>query len=105
MKDLDIEARMKELGLNAPKVSAGDIDNVISEVTYTMLPSGKSMICEITLKNGFTVHGESCVVSKENFNIGIGQQISFAKAKSKIWELEAYLLQQILFNERQITND
>lgn len=105
MKDLDIEARVKELGLNAPKVSAQDIENAIDKVTYTTLPSQKAMVCEITLKNGFTTHGLSCVVSKENFNLSIGQQLSLEKAKNKIWELEAYLLQQILFNERQITND
>ncbi len=57
-------------------------------------PSGKSCICEITLTNGFTVRGDSSVVDPLNYRETIGREISYARARQKIWELEAYLLQE-----------
>ncbi len=78
----------------APRLKPQDIDNAIVNVTYTMLPSQKCMVCEITLRNGFTVRGESAVVSKENFREELGKNISYEQARNKIWELEGYLLQE-----------
>lgn len=98
----DLENRINELRLTAPRITANDIDNVIISETYTILPSGKVMICELTLQNHFTVRGEASVVSKENFNEEIGRRLSFENARRKIWELEGYLLQQQLY-ERSIT--
>ncbi len=91
------EEQIKEAGCNAPRLKPADIDKVIVGVTYTMLPSGKCMVCEITLRNGFTVRGESSVVSKENFRESLGKEYSYKKARDQIWQLEAYLLQQRLF--------
>ncbi len=89
------EQQLDEKGLNAPRLKPSDIDSVISgEPTYTILPSGKCMICEITLRNGFTVRGESSCVSKENFDIEVGEDISYKDARDKIWGYEAYLLQE-----------
>ena len=72
------------------------IDAVIVDKTFTVLPSGKVMVCEVTLVNGFTVRGEASVISKANFRQEIGEEISFINARSKIWELEGYLLQSKL---------
>lgn len=93
-----IEQMMRERGLTAPKVTPEHVNSVIVNETYTVLPSGKVMVCELTLKNGFTVRGEACTVSKENFNEEIGRDISFRNARDKIWELEGYLLQQRLYD-------
>ena len=95
------EAQIKEAGCNAPRLTPTDIDKVIVSVTYTVLPSGKCMVCEITLRNGFTVHGESSVVSKKNFREDLGKEYSCKKARSQIWQLEAYLLQQRLFESQE----
>lgn len=80
----------------AARVTPEIIDGVIKDYTFTVLPSGKVMICEITLTNGFTVRGEASVVSKENFIESIGKDISYKNARNKIWELEGYLLQEDL---------
>ena len=69
----------------------------IKDVTFTVLPSGKSTVCEITLENGFTVRGESAIVDKANFDPKIGEQIAFEDAFRKIWALEGYLLQEKMF--------
>jgi hypothetical protein len=96
----NLEQRINELNLNAPRLRPADIDAVIVSATYTVMPSGKTMVCELTLRNGFTVRGEGSAVSKENFNEEIGRKVSEEKAREKIWELEGYLLAQRLYEQR-----
>jgi hypothetical protein len=92
-----IEALIQAKGLNAPRLRPGDIDCLIVGETFTILPSGRTMICELTLKNGFTVRGESSVVSAENFDLETGWTVSRKDARRKIWQLEAYLLKERLY--------
>lgn len=100
MKNDDaIEQQIQAKGLNAPRLTPADIDAVIVDETYTVLPSGKVMVCELTLRNGYTVRGEAATVSKENFDVDIGQKISRENARNKVWELEGYLLQEKLAQE------
>lgn len=94
MNEQSIEQEIKSKGLNAPRLSPADIDAAIVDETYTTMPSGKVMVCELTLRNGFTVRGEAATVSKANFNEEIGRKISRENARNKVWELEGYLLQQ-----------
>ncbi len=96
MSEQEIENEIQAKGLNAPRLSPADIDAAIVGETFTTLPSGKVMVCELTLRNGFTVRGEAATVSKENFNEEIGQRISRENARNKVWELEGYLLQEKL---------
>ncbi len=95
MEEQELEKLIQSKGLIAPRLTPEDIDAVIVGETYTILPSGKVMVCELTLRNGFTVRGESATVSKANFNEEIGQRLSRGNARNKIWELEGYLLQEL----------
>jgi hypothetical protein len=90
----EIAQEIQDKGLTAPRLTPEHIDALIRNVTYTVLPSGKCTVCEITLKNGFTLIGGSAVVSKENFDEEIGNKIAFEHARDKIWQLEGYLLQE-----------
>ena len=92
--ELATEKEIQDKGLNAPRLSPELIDAKIVGKTFTRLPSGKAMICEITLLNGFTVRGESACVSPANFNQELGEKISYEDARSKIWQIEGYLLQE-----------
>ncbi len=94
MSEQKIEQEIQEKGLNAPRLSPADIDAAIVSETFTVLPSGKAMVCELILANGFSVRGESACVSKANFNEEIGQKISREDARNKVWMLEGYLLQE-----------
>lgn len=98
----EIETELNVRGLNAPRLHPTDIDAVIVSETFTVLPSGRAMICELTLKNGFVVRGESACISKANFNEEIGRRISREDAREKIWGLEAYLLTQNLFEQAEM---
>lgn len=92
-----IEKEIQDKNLNAPRLTPEHIDSVIVGETYTNLPDGRTVVCQLTLKNGFTVDGKSACVSKDNFNQEIGNKISRSNAREKIWELEGYLLKQKLF--------
>jgi hypothetical protein len=79
------------------------LENIIAKIvdeTYTKLPSGKVMICELILENGFSVRGEAAVVDPANFDETIGQRISKEDAVRKIWQLEGYLLQEQLYKQK-----
>lgn len=90
----EIEQAIQAAGLESPRLTPTLINEAIKDCTFTVLPSGKVMVCELTLRNGYTVRGEAAVVSKDNFNEAIGQSISYRNARDKIWELEGYLLQE-----------
>lgn len=96
MTDEAIEQEIQAKGLTAPRLTPADIDAAIIGETFTVLPSGRTTICELTLRNGYTVRGESSCVSIENFDRELGEKISRQDAKSKVWQLEGYLLRQRL---------
>jgi len=52
--------------------------------------------CVLTLKNGFTVTGESACASPENFDADVGKKIARANAVNKIWPLMGYELRSKL---------
>lgn len=97
LNELALEERIKELKLDAPRLTLEYIYSKVVGETYTILPSKKSMVCELTLENGYTVRGESACVSISNFNEEIGMAVSKENAIHKVWELEGYLLQEKLF--------
>lgn len=70
----------------APSVTAEQVEAAIVEETYTVLPNGRTTICQLTLYNGFTVEGSSACVSKERFNAELGNKYSRERALNKVWE-------------------
>lgn len=89
----EIEKQLQERGLNAPRLNPDMINETIVSIDYHVF-HGKHTICCLTLKNGFTVFGESACVDLKNFDREIGRDISYENARRKIWPLEGYLLQQ-----------
>jgi hypothetical protein len=57
---------------------------------------GLLTFCVLTLRNGFTVTGESACASPENFNADIGRKIARQNAVGKIWLLMGYELRSKL---------
>ena len=72
--------------------AGADVAAAIVGETYTVLPSGRVTVCELTLKNGFTVRGESAVVFIENFDVEIGRDVARKKAVDQVWQLLGYEL-------------
>ena len=91
------ECFIKLNGLNAPRITPEHIDSCIAKAEYHVFSDTQLTVCCMTLKNGFTVTGESACASPENFNEEIGQRIAYTNAREKIWALEGYLLKQKLY--------
>lgn len=96
----EIEKEINDKGLNAPRLTPELIDSIIVDKDFYIFPKTQLTICCLTLKNGFTVTGESACVSPENFNQEIVERIAFTNAREKIWALEGYLLKQKLFESK-----
>ena len=91
------EQMIQEKGLNAPRLTPKLIDEVIVGEYFHIVPNTTLTLCVLTLKNGFTVTGESAAVSMENFDKEIGRKVARENARDKIWALEGYLLKQSLY--------
>ena len=98
LSEKEIEKEIQEKGLNAPRLTPELIDSVIVDTDYYVFPKTQLTVCCLTLKNGFTVTGESACASPENFNKEIGMKIAFSNARDKIWSLEGYLLKQAIYD-------
>jgi len=96
---MDLESQIQASAPTKPRLTPDYIESRVVRTTFTLLPSGKVLVCELLLQNGFSVRGESAVVCVENFRMDIGERIARENAIDKIWELEGYLLQQRLHEE------
>jgi hypothetical protein len=96
------EAMIQKAGLAGRRLSPADIDAVIEREEFTILPNSCTTICEIFLKNGYTVTGKSACVSPENFNEEIGRKVARENARKEIWPLEGYRLKEACFRGREL---
>lgn len=97
MNDNEIEKIILEKGLNAPRLNPEYIKSLEVSADYYVFPNSTKTICNVTLKNGFTVSGESACASPENFDEDLGRKIAHDNAMNRVWELEGYLLKQRLY--------
>lgn len=72
----------------------------IKSATYTLLPNGRTTICQLTLENGFTVEGESACVSAANYNRALGEKYAYEKALDNCWAFEGYLLAEKIYQSQ-----
>ena len=107
--DAGIEREILAKGLTAPRITPSDIEaNIDGEFCFTVGNAARALncpvseavdlltICVLTLKNGFTVTGESACASPENFDADLGRKIARANAVNKIWPLMGYALKEKL---------
>jgi len=120
--DSAIEREIVAKGKTAPRITPADLQaNIVSEHYYTAqqgvvgasIASGHACVdsmnnplnlltfCVLTLRNGFTVTGESACASPENFDAEIGRKIARQNAEQKIWPLMGYHLKQTLHEQAQ----
>lgn len=94
-----VEKEIQDKGLTAPRITPEHLDSVIADEAYYVFPGSQLTVCCLTLRNGFTVTGESACASPENFDAEIGRKIARCNARDKIWALEGYLLKQSLYQD------
>ena len=122
--DASIEEEILAKGLTAPRITPEDIEaNIVHEMYFTAgevfysqqealhqvlggdwetfeaeipLPLTLLTFCVLTLRNGFTVTGESACASPENFDNAVGEKVARANAVQKVWPLMGYVLKEHL---------
>ncbi|KZZ72365.1 hypothetical protein A3765_28575 [Oleiphilus sp. HI0130] len=87
----------QSIEMKAPHITPEHIEETVVKEDYYVFPGTCLTVCCLTLKNGFTVTGESACASPENFNHAKGEKYAKEDALNKIWALEGYLLKQKLF--------
>jgi hypothetical protein len=102
--EAEIEQEIQAKRLNAPRVAPAHLDAVIAGEQYHVFPGTTLTVCCLTLRNGFTVTGQSAAASPENFDAELGRKIARADARDKIWMLEGYLLREQLY-QAALNND
>lgn len=96
MDENKLEQEMADKGLTAPRLTPALIDATIVAEDYHVFPGTTLTVCCLTLKNGFTVTGESACASPENFDAELGRKLARDNARNKIWALEGYALRNRL---------
>ena len=91
-----IEAEIKTKGLTAKRITPDDLDAEIIAEDYHVFSGSCLTVCCLTMRNGFTVTGESACASPENFNAEIGQKIARGNARDKMWPLLGFRLRDEL---------
>lgn len=113
----EIEQEIRAKGLTAPRITLADVEaNIASEHYFTAMDGaeyggpnkvsyatdpipiclGLLTFCVLTLRNGFTVTGESACASPENFDPVIGKRIARLNAIEKMWPLLGFRLRDRL---------
>ena len=83
----------------APRITPAAVDAAIDPaipVAYHVFPGTTTTVCLLTLRNGYTVTGESAAVSPANFDKEIGETVAYKAARDKIWPLLGYALREQL---------
>lgn len=78
-------------------VTLADIQGKVKKTTYTVLPDGKTTVCQLHMENGYTINGYSACVDPANYNQALGEKYSYEDAINKAWPLEGYLLAEEIF--------
>lgn len=74
------------------KVKPSDAELSVVNETYTMLPSGRVVICELTMENGYTVTGKAAVVYAGNMDFAIGCKIARQRALDEMYQILGFLV-------------
>lgn len=95
------------------RVTKQEIEDSIAQVTFINLGEAcsreghgnpanyQTTICNIRLKNGFTVRGESACVDPAAYNKEIGESIAYENAFNSLWPLFGFALMDRTYRENQ----
>lgn len=74
------------------RLTQEDINEAIVSEEYIKMGK-KTVVCLLTLKNGFEIVGTGSCVDPANFDMAIGKTYAREDAANQIWKLEGYHLQ------------
>lgn len=76
----------------APRVTLEEVRAAIKQVSYTVLPNGRTTVCQITLDNDFTVEDSSACVCADNYDAEIGERIAYENTLNEVWKVLGFRL-------------
>ena len=89
---------MMELQEHIPnRVTVSDMQAKVKMTVYQRLEGTTTTVCQITLKNGFTLIGTSACVDPKEYNQSLGEKYAYERAFEQLWALEGDLLRQRRF--------
>lgn len=91
-----IEQEIQGKGLTAKRITPDMLDAEVVREQFHVFEGSCLTVCCLTLKNGFTVTGESACASPDNFDAEIGMKIAHSNARDKIWPLLGFRLRDQL---------
>ena len=94
--EVAIEAELQAKRLTEKRVTPDMLDAEIEAEDYHVFPGSCLTVCALTLRNGFTVTGESACASVVNFDAEVGRKIARANAREKLWPLLGFRLRDQL---------
>ena len=75
-------------------VTSEQVEHILVNATWDFdTKFGKTTICTCVLPNGFIIVESSSCVDPANYDEEIGRSICVDRIRSKVWELEGYVLQ------------
>lgn len=79
----------------APRVTEESIKAKIAAVQYVVVEE-TGTLCVITMRNGWISTGFSAPADKRNFDAEVGRRYAYDNAFKPLWQLEGYLLRDLL---------
>jgi hypothetical protein len=96
MNENEVEGEIQAKGLTAPRVTPADLDAEVVAEQFHVFPGTTVTVACLTLRNGFTVTGESACADPANFNAELGAKIARDNARDKLWPLLGFRLRDRL---------
>ena len=87
------------MGNETTILKRGLIDSMIKSATYTRLPAGNAICCELVLQNRHLVHGISSVLDLENYDEQRGKEIAYKNAVSKVYDLVTFQMHEMMASQ------
>ena len=111
MNNAECEEHFKKVADMIAEVEFPDItEEYIREImensefeTHTTF--NKCTVVSCRLPNGFVITESSACVNPDNYDVELGEEICINKIADRIWELEAYRLQQWLWEEEVLPTE
>ncbi len=78
-----------------PRVTEESITKKIASIEYIKV-GDTGTLCIFTMKNGWTQTGYSAPADERNYDAEVGKRYAYDNAFKPLWQLEGYLLREIL---------
>jgi hypothetical protein len=85
--------------IEIPRVTEEDVLRKVVSRTFTTLPGGRAVVCEITMENGHLAHGDSKLSTDSMDSLQAARTNALTNAIKAVWSYEVYLMRETLYRE------